>query len=50
MDYVELLDYLKTQDEVTLLELLDVSADELVEAFADKIKDNINKIYRFVDE
>lgn len=37
-------------DEVTLLELLDISAEELVQAFHDKIEDNFNKLVREMDE
>lgn len=31
---------LKQLDEITLLEVLDITAEELVERFADKIEDN----------
>jgi hypothetical protein len=37
-------------DEVTLLELLDISAEELVQAFHDKIEDNFNKLVREMDD
>lgn len=35
-----LLEQLKQLDEVTLMELLDISSEDLVDAFLDKIKDN----------
>ena len=34
----------ETLDEVTILELLDIHADELVEAFSDKIEEKQNYI------
>lgn len=34
-----LIEYLKQIDEVQLLELLDIKADEILERFRDKIKD-----------
>lgn len=35
-------------DEITLMELLDIHSDELVEAFEDKIEDNIDKLAKEV--
>ena len=43
----ELQDRLKRFDEITLLELLDITSEELVEAFTDRIEDNYD---RLVDE
>ncbi len=40
----ELKERLKRYDEVTLLELLDINADELVEKFEDKIEDRFDKL------
>ena len=40
----ELLEKLRQVDEVTLLELLDISTDELVDAFLDKIEDRYSFI------
>jgi len=37
MDKIELLDYLRKLDEVTLCELLEVTSDDLVDAFLDII-------------
>lgn len=39
-------------DEISLLELLEISSEELVERFQDKIEDNLEKIrdYLFEDE
>ena len=31
-------------DEITILEVLDIHADELVEAFSDKIEERIDKL------
>lgn len=35
-------------DEITLMELLDIHSDELVEAFEDKIEENIDKLAKEV--
>lgn len=35
-------------DEITLMELLDIHSDELVEAFEEKIEDNIDKLAKEV--
>lgn len=35
-------------DEITLMELLDIHSDELVEAFEDKIEDNLEKLIKEV--
>ena len=39
MTFPELLERLKKEDEVYLLELINISSDELVDAFEDKIED-----------
>lgn len=36
-------------DEVTILEMLDISADELVEAFSDKIEERFNTLVKEMD-
>ena len=49
MSYAELLDvinWLKSLEEVTLLELLDINSSDLVDAFADKIIENQAKFIR----
>lgn len=38
----DLLTRLRRLDEVTLLELLDINSNEIVDAFLDKIEDNLN--------
>ena len=40
----ELSEWLRTLDEVSLLELLDISSDDLVEQFADRIEANYNHL------
>ena len=46
MNFAELLDQLKQEDEVTLLELLELTSEDLVDQNVDRIKDNIGRIYR----
>ena len=41
----ELLQKLRNLDEVLLLELLEISSDDLVDAFLDKIDDKLDYIY-----
>lgn len=50
MDYSELLDELKTIDEVALLEILELTSEDLVERFSDKINENLNKVYRLLKD
>ena len=42
--FEELRERLKRYDEVTLLELLNINAEDLVERFGDKIEDQFDKL------
>ena len=44
----EIKERLKELDEVTLLELLDISSEDLVEVFGDKVEENADKLEREV--
>ncbi len=46
----ELKERLAGLDEVTLMEILDIHSDELVEAFEDRIEENIDKLKRMMNE
>jgi len=46
----ELYDKLKEVDELTLLELLEVNADQIVEAFKDLIDENADKLEKLFEE
>ena len=46
----EMKEKLSGLDEVTLMEVLDIHSDELVEAFEDRIEENINKLKRMLDD
>ena len=48
--FEELKERLAGLDEVTLMEILDIHSDELVEAFEDRIEDNIDKLKRMMNE
>lgn len=50
MDYCELLEELKYIDETTLLEVLELTSEDLVERFSDRINENLDKIYRMLRE
>ena len=46
MNKQELLEVLRSTDELTLLETLEINSDDLVDRFLDKIDDNIDKLYK----
>ena len=46
----ELKERLAGLDEVTLMEILDIHSDELVEAFEDRIEENIDKLKRMLKD
>ena len=50
MDYAELVDELKKVDEVSLMELLEITSEDLVDMFSDKINEKLNKIYKYLNE
>lgn len=45
MNRVELIEELRKLDEITLLELLEINSNDLVDVFLDKINDRIEYIY-----
>lgn len=45
MGRLELLELLRTLDEVTLLELLEINSTDLVEMFPDKIEEKLDILY-----
>jgi hypothetical protein len=45
----ELLDWLSRQDEVYLLEILDISSEDLVRAFLDKIEEKQDMLKRDIE-
>ena len=50
MSKIELIEELKTIDEVTLLELLEIDTQDLIDAFLDKIEENQGKLIKFIHE
>lgn len=44
----EIKERLQALDEVTLLELLDISSEDIVEMFSDRIEDNADKLEKEV--
>ena len=50
MDKVELLEYLRTLDEVSLIELLEVNSTDIVDAFLDRIYEQEKYIRSQVEE
>lgn len=49
MTFPEITERLKALDEVTLLELLNIDSDMLVDAFMDRIEDRIEKLKQEID-
>lgn len=50
MKLYELIEKLKLLDEVTLLELLELTSEDIVLAFSDRIEDNYNRVLRALAE
>lgn len=50
LTFADLVDRLQQYDEVTLLELLDISAEDLVKAFPDKIEERYEILEELLDE
>ena len=44
----EIIEELRKLDEVTVLELLEINTDDLVDAFLDKIEDNKTKVLNWL--
>jgi|TARA_R110002167_G_scaffold175184_1_gene374387 hypothetical protein len=49
-DFEQLLEALKQVDEITLLELLDVTSEDLLDKFKDKIAEDIYRFNLYVEE
>lgn len=49
MDKLELLQTLRLLDEITLLELLELNSNELVDAFLDRIEEKEDYLYEKVN-
>lgn len=47
--FYELCEDLKKLDEITLMELLNLSSEEIVDAFQDKIEDNFEKLSKEIN-
>ena len=49
MNKLELLEELRKTDEISLLEALEITSEDIVDRFMDKIEDNIDKLYQLVE-
>jgi len=49
MNKMELLEELRNTDEISLLEALEITSEDIVDRFMDKIEDNIDKLYQLVE-
>jgi hypothetical protein len=50
MNYFTMLEQLRKVDEVTLLELLDIESDDLIDAFTDKVQERFDYIARYLND
>lgn len=50
MNRIELIEELQQVDEVALLELLDISTQDLIDAFLDRIADNQSKLIKYLSD
>lgn len=50
LSYKEVCEELTKIDETTLLEILDISSEEIVNKFQDKIEDNLEELSNDLDE
>ena len=50
MSKTELIEELKQIDEVTLLELLQIDTQDLIDAFLDKIDENQSKLIKHIND
>jgi hypothetical protein len=50
LTFEDIRERLKRLDEVTLLEVLDISSEDLVERFADKIEDRLDELEPELEE
>jgi hypothetical protein len=46
----DIIDKLKQFDEITLLELLDISSEELLERFIDKVENNFEQLEDLIND
>lgn len=50
LTYQDLIDRLKQQDETSILEILEITSDELIDRFGDKIEDKEDWLYSELEE
>ena len=50
MNKLELIERLRQVDEVTLLEALEITSDDLIDAFMDKVNDKLEDLYKQVED
>jgi hypothetical protein len=50
MNKLELIERLRQVDEITLLEALEITSDDLIDAFMDKVNEKLEDLYRQVQD
>lgn len=50
MNKLELIERLRQVDEVTLLEALEITSDDLIDAFMDKVNDKLEDLYKQIED
>jgi len=46
---IELLEELRKTDEISLLEVLEITSEDILDRFMDRVEDNIEKLYSLVE-
>lgn len=49
MNKLELIEELRKADEITLLEVLEITSEDLLDRFMDRVDDNMDKLYLLVE-
>ena len=50
LTYTELIERLKKIDEVSLMEILDINSEDIVDRFSDKIEDKIEELIEDLED
>lgn len=50
MNKFELIEELKHVDEITLLELLNIDTQDIIDAFLDRIEENQSKLIKYIND
>jgi hypothetical protein len=49
MNKIELLEELRKTDEISLLEVLEITSEDILDRFMDRVDENLGKLYQLLD-